>query len=97
MNSVHIVGTLLSKPKQVNTKRADAATVIEVGALTNFRMGDGDYKVDTLPVRLWRGMSAEMFDFCNIGQLISLRGRFEVEDGVVSIVAEHVEVLHSVI
>ena len=85
-NSVFLVGRL------VNEVIDD---VIELSVNRVNKNEEGIYESDIIPMIVWEGITKQMKEYCQKGDLIGVRGRLETRDGKVLVVGEKVTFLSS--
>ena len=88
VNSVMLVGRLIE-----NVNEGDKGFAISVPR--SFKNENGEYENDIIPVKVWEGITNNLANWCVKGDLIGLRGRLEVQDEKVVVLAEKVTFLSS--
>ena len=56
---------------------------------------NGEYETDFIPVTLWQGIAEQTTNYCKKGDLVGVKGRLQVREGKVEVVAEKVTFLSS--
>lgn len=95
MNYVQIVGRYESKPIVIEDATSQKYAAIDLKVKSNFRNVDGEYTYDTFSVVLWKGMNYELLELVDLDSLLGVKGRLEMKDSHIRIIAEHVEILDS--
>lgn len=93
MNYIQVVGRIEKMPQVIKSGTNERYSVIFVEVSANFRDHDGVFRVDTFPIRLWRGMSETIADLCVPGSTVAIKGRLERSHNEYMIIAEQVEFL----
>ena len=60
-----------------------------------FKNIDGEYEKDNVPIEIWEGIKKNIKEYCNINDVMAVRGRVQVKDGKVNLIAEKVTFLNS--
>lgn len=103
LNQCALVGRIKEKPVLKTTANGikNANLILEVER--SFRNQHGEYENDLFSVALWRGIAEECIETCQVGALISIKGRLQAYTNTYSndqtyynteIVAEKVSFLH---
>lgn len=95
MNYVQVVGRYDSKPVVIDGATAKEYASIGVKVKSNFREADGYFRYDTFNVVLWKGFNREIIERAKLNCLLGIKGRLEIKNNELTIIAEHVEFLES--
>ncbi len=93
MNAFQIMGYYIKKPENFKTENSKLYAMIGVAAQKNFM---SSFEVEPLvefDVIVWKGMSREFLEAIPLNSTIGVRGRLEIIDNRLMLVAEHVEKL----
>lgn len=107
INTLTVVGRLVSDPKIIETKNMKKA-VVTISVPRNFKNLNGIYETDVIDCVIWAGIAQQVCELCKKGDLIGVRGRIQssvtIDDGTtydetvkneLTIVAEKVTFLAS--
>lgn len=93
-NLITLVGRLASEPT-FEEKEGKKVSNITLAIPRDYRNTDGVYGTDFIPVRLYASLAANTCEYCNIGDLIGIKGRLQTIDNKLIVVAEKVSFLAS--
>ena len=94
LNQVVLVGRLTKEIEEIEEgDKKKAYITLAVGR--NYKNADGIYENDFIPCMLWNGICDNVKDYCKKGDILGVKGRIEVKDDKVIIVAEKVTFLSS--
>lgn len=68
---------------------------IAIAVSRNFKNAEGVYDTDIIDITIYEGIYSQVLEYCNKGNVIGIRGRIQVIDNNMKIVAEKVSVLSS--
>lgn len=93
VNFIQVVGRIVTPPNRgvLVGNETYAKMVVEVNQ--NFKAFEGTVQTDLFEVLLWRGASEQVLESCAVKDLVAIKGRVIVREGLYHIVAEHVEIL----
>ena len=91
MNYYQVVGYYVGKPERLANSTVSEYSEILVNVRSNMMQQDGQYQFDTFRVALWKGLSNEILDAVPLNTLIGIKGRIELVDDGVRLIAEQVE------
>lgn len=107
INTLTVVGRLVSDPKIIETKNMKKA-IITISVPRNFKNLNGIYEADVIDCIIWAGGAQQVCELCKKGDLIGVKGRLQssvtIDDGTtydetvkneLTIVAEKVTFLAS--
>lgn len=84
INTLTVVGRLVSDPKIIETKNKKKA-VVTISVPRNFKDLNGIYKADVIDCIIWAGIAQQVCELCKKGDLIAIRGRIQssvtIDDG----------------
>lgn len=95
LNNLAIVGRLVSDPQINETENGKKASIITLAVPRNYKNSNGEYETDFIPVTLWQGIAEQTTNYCKKGDLVGVKGRLQVREGKVEVVAEKVTFLSS--
>lgn len=107
INTLTVVGRLVSDPKIIETKNMKKA-IITISVPRNFKNLNGIYEADVIDCIIWAGGAQQVCELCKKGDLIGVKGRLQssvtIDDGTtyqetrkreLAIVAEKISFLAS--
>lgn len=93
MNFIQVVGSIKSLPDKVAVKGYDSVSELTLEVKQNFVSLQNNLVTDLFKIQLWRGMSDKIISACKLDDVVSIKGRVEVQDSQYRIIAEHIEIL----
>jgi len=94
LNSLTIVGRLVSDPQINETENGDKVSTIILAIPRSYKNIDGAYDTDFIPVSLWNGIASNTCEYCRKGDLIGVKGRVaKLGDEEMIVVAEKITFL----
>ena len=88
MNQAIMVGRIV---KIENSDRV----IVTIAVTRAFKNSDGEYETDFIPVTLFGAVSETTFEYCKKDDIIGIRGRVQIENGQITIIADRVIFLSS--
>ena len=88
MNQVIMVGRIV----KIETEEK---TIVTIAVTRQFKNSDGEYETDFVPVMLLGTVSETTLEYCKKGDIIGIRGRVQMEEGKIVLVADRVTFLSS--
>lgn len=92
LNQIVIVGRLTSNPTTIGERKVCNITLAVPRSFKNI---DGEYETDFIPCTLFEGIAENTSKFCNKGDLIGIKGRLQITDNNIEVIAEKVTFLSS--
>lgn len=94
LNQVVIVGRLVSKPIVEENENGRKISEITLAVNRSYKNAEGIYETDFIKCTLWNGIAENTVEYCNKGDLISVKGRLECLSGnELQLVAEKITFL----
>ena len=90
LNQIVLVGRVV---EEINTTENQATIVISVSR--SFKNGEGLYESDNIPIVLYNGIAQNAAEYCTKGTLIGIKGRIQMIDNNITIIAEKITFLSS--
>lgn len=90
LNQIVLVGKVV---EEIKTTENQSTIVISV--LRSFKNEEGLYESDNIPVVLYNGIAQNAAEYCNKGTLIGIKGRIQMIDNNITIIAEKITFLSS--
>lgn len=94
LNQIVLVGRLVKTP-EIEKEDGKEKSVITLAVQRSYKNEDGVYETDSINCVLWNGIASNTAEYCNKGDLISVKGRVQGNDGKIEIIAERVTFLSS--
>lgn len=92
LNQVIICGRLTEKPKFENDKK-DCKIALAVPR--SFKNANGEYETDFINCQLYGNIAQNTVDYINKGDLIGVKGRLQVVENNLLVIAEKITFLSS--
>lgn len=93
LNQTVLVGRLISDPEINEVENGNKFAYITLAVPRNFKNENGEYDTDFIPCTLWRGVAENTAEYCKKGDLIGVKGRIEINEDKIQVVAEKVTFL----
>lgn len=93
-NSLILVGRL-AREIEVKEKEGKEYAEIVLSIPRNVKNEEGIYETDFIPVAIWGGIASNVKEYCRKGDIIGVRGRIEVVEDKIVVIAEKVTFLSS--
>ena len=94
LNQIVIAGRLVGDPEIVVTENNKKRTMIVVAVPRCYKNIEGNYDTDFIKCTLWNGIAENTVEYCNKGDIISVKGRLECLGGnELQVIAEKVTFL----
>lgn len=61
----------------------------------SYKNENGEYDTDFIPITLWNGIAQNTLEYCKKGDLVGIKGRIQVKENDIEIVAEKLTFLSS--
>ena len=91
LNQVVMVGRLVEKPIVEENENGKKVCNITLAVNRSFKNAEGIYETDFIKCTLWNGIAENTVEYCNKGDLISVKGRLQCLGGSeLQVVAEKV-------
>ena len=95
LNQTVLVGKLTKTPEIMENQDGSKFTIITLAVSRSYKNMNGEYETDFIPITLWQGIAEQTTNYCKKGDLVGVRGRLQVREGKVEVVAEKVTFLSS--
>lgn len=95
INQIIITGRLAENPKIEKTENGTKRGRIKINCTRSYKNANGEYETDTIPCILWRGVAEQTAEYCKTGDLIGIRGRIQITNEKIELIAEKVSFLAS--
>lgn len=94
LNQSLLVGRIVDTP--VIVKEGDKSfTIVTLSVPRSFRNENGEYDSDVIPCKLWNSIAENTVEYCKQGDLIGVKGRLEMTDSGLQVIADKVTFLSS--
>ena len=91
LNQVLMVGRLVAKPIVKENENGKKVSEITIAVPRSFKNAEGIYETDFIKCTLWNDIAENKVEYCNKGDLISVKGRLQCLGGnELQVVAEKV-------
>ena len=95
LNQIVLVGRLVQDPEIKELENDKKVCNITLAVTRSYKNMNGEYETDFIPVTLWQGIAEQTTNYCKKGDLVGVKGRLQVREGKVEVVAEKVTFLSS--
>ena len=96
MNLVTMVGRIVKlETEEATEERAFEITIMTLAITRRFKNTDGIYETDYIKVQMLNNISKNVNEYCQKGDLVGIRGRLQVIDNQLCVIAEQVTFLSS--
>ncbi|MBR0386073.1 MAG: single-stranded DNA-binding protein [Erysipelotrichaceae bacterium] len=93
LNQVIMIGKVSSFPQRNEKDFVLASFTMEVER--PYCEPDGSHRIDVFPVVLWRGVADVISEKHHLGEVVAVKGRLEMNNGIMEIIAERVSFITS--
>ena len=93
LNQTVLVGRLVSDPQINETEDNRKVTTITLAVPRSYKNSEGLYDTDFIPCVLWNGIAENTTNYCKKGDLVGVKGRIQIKEDKIEIVAEKVTFL----
>lgn len=80
LNQAIIVGRLVRKPEIKELGDGKKVTNMTLAVPRSYKNENGEYDTDFVDCTLWNNMAENVVEYCNIGDLIGVKGRLETKE-----------------
>ena len=94
-NQVIVVGRLAEDIKTEKDEKNIEIAKIKIIVSRPFKNVDGIYESDVIPCVLWSGIINTAVEYCHKGDLLGIRGRLQMMDDKIQVIAEKMTFLSS--
>ena len=94
LNQIVIVGRLNKDPEIIKEDEKNMCN-IELIVQRAYKNEKGEYETDKVPVTLYQGIADNTAEYCHKGDIIGVKGRIQVINDKLNIVAEKITFLAS--
>lgn len=94
LNQTVIIGRLVSNPEITQVEERSLCN-IQIAVPRNYKNDKGEYETDFVPVMVWDGIATNLNEYCHKGDLVGVKGRIEMKDNQIIIIAEKITFLSS--
>lgn len=95
LNNFILVGKLLDEKIEVKEVDGKKVAYITVAVPRSFKNEEGEYEKDLVPVELWFGVAENVSNYCHKNDTLGVKGRIQVVDSQVKLIADKVTFLSS--
>ena len=86
---------LVGRIKEIGSNEDDGVASITLAVPRSYRNANGGTEVDLIPCSLFKGISQPVSNYCRVDDLIGVKGRLQMKDNFMQLVAEKVSFLQS--
>lgn len=92
-NNVWLIGRLQEEIKDIKDESGRKICSINLIVTRNYKNADGEYESDIIPIRLYNMMCDKAKESCHKGDLIGIKGRIQIKDNKMIIIADKITYL----
>lgn len=81
LNQVVMVGRLVAKPIVEENENGRKVSEITLAVTRSYKNAEGIYETDFIKCTLWNGIAENKVEYCNKGDLISVKGSLQCLGG----------------
>lgn len=93
LNQTVLVGRLVRNPETEELESGKKVSNITIAVPRNYKNSEGEYETDFIDCTLWQGIAENTAEYCKKGDIIGIKGRLEIRDNKLTLVAEKVTFL----
>ena len=94
-NNFVLVGRIVNELELKENENGVKQVNVTVAVPRSFKNADGIYETDFIPVVIYKGIAENTAEWCKKGDLIGIRGRLQMQDNNIQIIAEKISFLSS--
>lgn len=94
LNQIVLVGRLVKDPV-IEEMEDRKYCRITIAVPRSYKNENGEYETDFIPITLWHGIAENTKEYLKRGDLIGIKGRIQVKDSNIEVVAEKLTFLSS--
>ena len=94
VNEIILVGKLNEKSSNIEKENKLKHYSIKLDVVRSIKNSEGFYEHDLINITLWRSIYETLSDICEIGDLISVKGRIQIKNEQIEIIAEKISYLN---
>lgn len=94
MNQIILVGRIV-QDLEIKEQEEKKITIMTLAVQRSFKNVDGIYETDFVPCILWNGIASNTCEYCHKGDVVGVKGRIQMKDKKIEIIAEKVTFLSS--
>lgn len=95
LNHIVLVGRLVNDPTIEELENGRKRSEITLAVQRAFKNEVGLYDTDFIPVALYEGIADNTANYCKKGDVIGIKGRLQIEEDKLMVVADRVTFLSS--
>lgn len=99
LNQIVLVGRLVQDPETKELENGIKTSYITLAVKRSYKNVNGEYEIDLIPVKLYKGIAENTVEYCKIGDIVGVRGRVqsrkEEDKSIIEVTAERITFLSS--
>lgn len=95
LNQVILVGRLCHDLELKDTKENKKELYITLAVPRSFKNSEGIYETDFINCKVYADMASNVLEYCKKGDLLGVKGRLQVVDNAMVVIADKVTFLSS--
>ncbi len=93
LNQVVVVGRLVQDPEIKELENGQRVSNITLAVSRCYKNEEGIYETDFISCKLWNNIADNVKGYCKKGDIARIKGRLQVREGKLEVVAEKVTFL----
>ena len=93
LNNITLVGRIAKEIKIQELESGKKVLNVTLAVPRSFKNMNGEYETDLIPCILFNGIAENVESYCKQGDLIGIKGRVQVRENTIEIIAEKVTFL----
>lgn len=95
LNTICLVGRIAGDLEVVEREGEEKLTALTIAVPRSYKNTDGIYETDFIPCSTYGHISERVAEYCTKGDLVGIKGRIQIRDSKIELVAEKVTFLPS--
>lgn len=93
LNNITLVGRIANELEIKENENGVKQTIVTLAVPRSYKNVDGIYETDFIPCMLYKGTAEQTVEWCKKGDLIAVKGRIQMQDDNMQIIAERISFL----
>lgn len=93
LNNITLVGRIANELEIKENENGVKQTIVTLAVPRSYKNVDGIYETDFIPCMLYKNIAENTTEWCKKGDLIAVKGRIQMQDDNMQIIAERISFL----
>ena len=93
LNNITLVGRIAKEIKIQELESGKKVLNVTLSVPRSYKNSEGEYEKDFIPCTLFNGIAENVESYCKQGDLMGIKGRVQVRENTIEIIAEKVTFL----